>query len=220
MDWCCWENEMVISKDKWIFIFNVNLCVCIYNEKFNVRECFICTKHKNSYVIRWCWSLISYLPSVWLFVFLLWIATSKIDNFTVTDGTVSFGFQGEALGSISDVSLLEIVTKARGRPNGYRKVMKVKWFCHRCLNIWWVNFCANPTAVIYLSFLSRDASVCILESMMRDRMSALQVIFLWLIIFNGDGWPPVVFTLIYMFSDFHRRAIYTSSYNFAQLATS
>ncbi|CAA3033172.1 DNA mismatch repair MLH3 isoform X1, partial [Olea europaea subsp. europaea] len=51
-------------------------------------------------------------------------ATSKIDNFTVTDGTVSFGFQGEALGSISDVSLLEIVTKARGRPNGYRKVMK------------------------------------------------------------------------------------------------
>lgn len=133
MDWCCWENEMVISKDKWIFIFNVNLCVCIYNEKFNVRECFICTKHKNSYVIRWCWSLISYLPSVWLFVFLLWIATSKIDNFTVTDGTVSFGFQGEALGSISDVSLLEIVTKARGRPNGYRKVMKVKWFCHRCL---------------------------------------------------------------------------------------
>ncbi|XP_022884656.1 DNA mismatch repair protein MLH3 isoform X2 [Olea europaea var. sylvestris] len=51
-------------------------------------------------------------------------ATSKIDNFTVTDGTVSFGFKGEVLGSISDVSLLEIVTKARGRPNGYRKVMK------------------------------------------------------------------------------------------------
>ncbi|KAL2522157.1 DNA mismatch repair protein MLH3 [Forsythia ovata] len=51
-------------------------------------------------------------------------ATSKIDHLAVMDGTGSFGFQGEALGSISDISLLEIVTKARGRPNGYRKVMK------------------------------------------------------------------------------------------------
>ncbi|CAI9758074.1 unnamed protein product [Fraxinus pennsylvanica] len=49
-------------------------------------------------------------------------ATSKIDHLAVMDGTGSF--QGEALGSISDVSLLEIVTKARGMPNGYRKVMK------------------------------------------------------------------------------------------------
>lgn len=39
--------------------------------------------------------------------------------------TRTFGFRGEALGSISDVSLLEIITKAHGRPNGYRKVMKV-----------------------------------------------------------------------------------------------
>ncbi|KAJ8567718.1 hypothetical protein K7X08_019926 [Anisodus acutangulus] len=31
----------------------------------------------------------------------------------------SFGFKGEALSSISDVSLLEIVTKTHGRPNGY-----------------------------------------------------------------------------------------------------
>ncbi|XP_075091265.1 LOW QUALITY PROTEIN: DNA mismatch repair protein MLH3-like [Nicotiana tabacum] len=36
----------------------------------------------------------------------------------------SFGFKGEALSSISDVSLLEIVTKTHGKPNGYRKVLK------------------------------------------------------------------------------------------------
>ncbi|XP_055803099.1 DNA mismatch repair protein MLH3-like isoform X3 [Solanum dulcamara] len=36
----------------------------------------------------------------------------------------SFGFKGEALSSISDVSLLEIITKTHGRPNGYRKVLK------------------------------------------------------------------------------------------------
>lgn len=33
------------------------------------------------------------------------------------------------MASISDVALLEVVTKASGRPNGYRKVMKV-WFCY------------------------------------------------------------------------------------------
>ncbi|XP_070024073.1 DNA mismatch repair protein MLH3 isoform X1 [Nicotiana sylvestris] len=36
----------------------------------------------------------------------------------------SFGFKGEALSSISDVSLLEIVTKTHGKPNGYHKVLK------------------------------------------------------------------------------------------------
>ncbi|CAN4083588.1 unnamed protein product [Withania somnifera] len=36
----------------------------------------------------------------------------------------SFGFKGEALSSISNVSLLEIVTKTHGTPNGYRKVLK------------------------------------------------------------------------------------------------
>ncbi|KAG8373586.1 hypothetical protein BUALT_Bualt11G0039800 [Buddleja alternifolia] len=45
-------------------------------------------------------------------------ATSKIDH------NESFDFHGETLCSISDVSLLEIVTKARGKPNGYRKIMK------------------------------------------------------------------------------------------------
>ncbi|XP_008241931.1 PREDICTED: DNA mismatch repair protein MLH3 [Prunus mume] len=52
-------------------------------------------------------------------------ATSKFDHSPETDSASgSFGFRGEALASISDVSLLEILTKASGRPNGYRKVMK------------------------------------------------------------------------------------------------
>ncbi|PQQ15315.1 DNA mismatch repair protein MLH3 isoform X1 [Prunus yedoensis var. nudiflora] len=52
-------------------------------------------------------------------------ATSKFDHSSETDSARgSFGFRGEALASISDVSLLEILTKASGRPNGYRKVMK------------------------------------------------------------------------------------------------
>ncbi|XP_071707825.1 DNA mismatch repair protein MLH3 isoform X2 [Rutidosis leptorrhynchoides] len=52
-------------------------------------------------------------------------ATSKFEQLdgmkTVPE---SFGFRGEALSSISDVSLLEVVTKAHGMPNGYRKVIK------------------------------------------------------------------------------------------------
>ncbi|CAN8327809.1 unnamed protein product [Cochlearia groenlandica] len=52
-------------------------------------------------------------------------ATSKFQDFTnVETANESFGFRGEALASISDISLLEITTKATGRPNGYRKVMK------------------------------------------------------------------------------------------------
>ncbi|CAL5373374.1 unnamed protein product [Camellia sinensis] len=52
-------------------------------------------------------------------------ATSKVDqlaNINAISG--SFGYRGEALSSISDVSLLEVITKAHGRPNGYREVMK------------------------------------------------------------------------------------------------
>ncbi|KAL4581722.1 hypothetical protein LXL04_006249 [Taraxacum kok-saghyz] len=41
----------------------------------------------------------------------------------------SFGFRREALSSISDVSLLQVVTKAHGMPNGYCKVIK----CSKCL---------------------------------------------------------------------------------------
>ncbi|CAE6157866.1 unnamed protein product [Arabidopsis arenosa] len=52
-------------------------------------------------------------------------ATSKFHDFTnVETASESFGFRGEALASISDISLLEVRTKAIGRPNGYRKVMK------------------------------------------------------------------------------------------------
>ncbi|XP_020532764.1 DNA mismatch repair protein MLH3 isoform X2 [Jatropha curcas] len=51
--------------------------------------------------------------------------TSKLHHLADMDSAnESFGFRGEALASISDVSLLEIVTKARGMPNGYRKVLK------------------------------------------------------------------------------------------------
>ncbi|CAL5326480.1 unnamed protein product [Camellia sinensis] len=56
-------------------------------------------------------------------------ATSKVDQLANTNAiSGSFGYRGEALSSISDVSLLEVITKAHGRPNGYRKVMKgCKW---------------------------------------------------------------------------------------------
>ncbi|XP_024005255.1 DNA mismatch repair protein MLH3 [Eutrema salsugineum] len=52
-------------------------------------------------------------------------ATSKFHDFNNAEAaSESFGFRGEALASISDISLLEITTKAIGKPNGYRKVMK------------------------------------------------------------------------------------------------
>ncbi|XP_019054912.1 PREDICTED: DNA mismatch repair protein MLH3 isoform X2 [Nelumbo nucifera] len=52
-------------------------------------------------------------------------ATSKLPSLAEIDVSMgSYGFQGEALGSLSDISLLEIITKARGRPSGYRKVIK------------------------------------------------------------------------------------------------
>lgn len=59
-------------------------------------------------------------------MFVLFEATSKVEQLAgINSVPESFGFHGEALSSISDVSVLEVFTKAHGMPNGYRKVMKV-----------------------------------------------------------------------------------------------
>ncbi|XP_055803990.1 DNA mismatch repair protein MLH3-like isoform X2 [Solanum dulcamara] len=52
-------------------------------------------------------------------------ATSKYcHSYDMHAFPASFGLKGEALSSTSDISLLEIVTKTHGRPNGYCKVFK------------------------------------------------------------------------------------------------
>ncbi|KAL5706128.1 hypothetical protein ACHQM5_024336 [Ranunculus cassubicifolius] len=52
-------------------------------------------------------------------------ATSKLHSLAEMDvASENFGFRGETLGSLSDVALLEVTTKARGRPTGYRKIIK------------------------------------------------------------------------------------------------
>ena len=130
----------------------------------------------------------------------MWAATSKFDQLTDIDGaTGSFGFRGESLGSISDVSLLEIVTKAHGRPNGYRKVIKAWIFLWKLSNLWIFSllfvtlltlidllpFCLFFSFIFWL-FL-RDASAYILELMMIDKMLAPQVKYChcWLSLFFG-----------------------------------
>lgn len=97
--------------------------------------------------------------------------------------TGSFGFRGEALGSISDVSLLEIVTKTQGRPNGYRKVMKA-WTLLYCSHLSTLKqlldiFASSHSSSVLVDFLIilfRAANVCILELMMIGKMWAQQVI--------------------------------------------
>jgi DNA mismatch repair protein MLH3 len=52
--------------------------------------------------------------------------TSKFHN-VMEDGELSprsFGLNGEALASLSDISVVEVRTKARGRPNSYCKIIK------------------------------------------------------------------------------------------------
>ncbi|XP_068646651.1 DNA mismatch repair protein MLH3 [Aristolochia californica] len=52
-------------------------------------------------------------------------ATSKLNSLVAEEtGIESLVCRGETLRSLSDISLLEVITKARGRPNGYRKVIK------------------------------------------------------------------------------------------------
>lgn len=112
-------------------------------------------------------------------------ATSKMNALADMDAvSTSFGFRGEALGSVSDVSILEIVTKTHGIPNGYRKIIKARNFYFLVLtlyeyihvkfsiifNIW--------TLLFHVSFY-RVASACILESMTVGRILAPQVLLLF-----------------------------------------
>ncbi|KAK9129216.1 hypothetical protein Sjap_009703 [Stephania japonica] len=52
-------------------------------------------------------------------------ATSKPHYLVGSEAApATFGFRGEALASLSDISLVEVTTKARGTPNAYRKIIK------------------------------------------------------------------------------------------------
>lgn len=67
-----------------------------------------------------------YVVLTMLMVYYFATATSKFHN-VMADGELSprsFGLNGEALASLSDISVVEIRTKARGRPNSYCKIIK------------------------------------------------------------------------------------------------
>ncbi|CAA6668687.1 unnamed protein product [Spirodela intermedia] len=80
--------------------------------------------------------------------------TSKLRNRCgMDDHGGQLGSRGEALSSLSDISLLEVVTRARGRPNAYRKVMKGQ----NCLFLGIEESRQNVgTTVMLMLFIVRD----------------------------------------------------------------
>lgn len=52
-------------------------------------------------------------------------ATSKLhDLVDLESGVTTLGFRGEALSSLSDIAILEVITRVRGSPNTYKKILK------------------------------------------------------------------------------------------------
>lgn len=93
-------------------------------------------------------------------MYILQAATSKLLNLADLNATSgNFGFRGEALASISEVSLLEILTRTYGRANGYCKVLKV-WnvdnflpFIHNCYFVLQHNIAVIDASFATLTFL-------------------------------------------------------------------
>lgn len=66
------------------------------------------------------------LPIVY---FLCVAATSKLHTLAELEaGVQTLGFRGEALSSLSHISLMEITSRVRGSPHTYSKIMKVLGF--------------------------------------------------------------------------------------------
>lgn len=106
-------------------------------------------------------------------------ATSKFLNLVdLNASSENFGFRGEVLASISEVSLLEIVTKTYGRPNGYRKVLKVGITSYALFReTLFVSLLLLMQGLCFY-IVCRGASAYILVLMMIERKWAPQVILL------------------------------------------